>query len=218
MRDAEIIYKDDSLIVAFKPDGVLSEAHADLPNMPAILESLTGAQVWTVHRLDKTTHGMMVYAKSPKAAAELSRQAQSGEMRKRYLTVVEGITPEGGELTDLLFYDRVRGKSYVVKRERKGVKEARLSYERVARGEYGGAEASLVSVELLTGRTHQIRAQFASRRHPIVGDRRYGSAVYSGGIALCARELSFVHPVRGERLTFTCEPEGEAFEQVRSKK
>lgn len=203
-----ILYRDDSIVVAVKPAGVLSESEG----MPAMLEEQIGSPALTVHRLDRETHGVMVYALSASAAAELSRLFRSGEARKRYLAVVEGATPEGGELRDLLFYDRRVGKSYVVARERKGVREALLSYERLSSGVYDGSRVSLVSVELRTGRTHQIRAQFASRRHPIVGDRRYGSSLKREGIALCAHELSFPHPVTGERLSFCCDPQGDIFD------
>ena len=214
---AEMIYEDDCLAVGFKPAGAVSEPSENAPSMHAMLTELTGSQLWTVHRLDRATHGLMVYAKTPEAAAELSRQAASDEMRKRYLAVVQGEVPGSGELTDLLYYDRRVGKSYVVKRERRGVREARLSYERLAVSEIDGSAVSLVSVTLHTGRTHQIRVQFASRKHPIVGDRRYGSAIKSDSIALCAAELSFTHPETGERMSFTCEPAGEAFDHVRSK-
>jgi len=202
--DANIIFEDDCIAVAYKPFGVLSEAHASSPNMQAILRDLCGCEVYPVHRLDKTTEGLMVYAKTKDAAAKLSLAIQQGQMQKTYLALVEGTPDEYGELCDLLYYDRQRGKSFVVKRERRGVKEARLSYERLKTDELSGTAVSLLKICLLTGRTHQIRVQFASRKMPLVGDRRYGSHVPADNIALCASELRFPHPVTGEELQFSC--------------
>lgn len=209
-----ILYQDEHIAVVFKPCGVLSEAHESQPNLPAILRELCGCAVYPVHRLDRTTEGLMVYAKTPAAAAGLSAAVAGGSMRKTYLAAVEGVPEETGELRDLLYYDRTRRKSYVVQRERRGVKEARLRYERLASAGYEGREISLVRIVLLTGRTHQIRVQFASRRHPLVGDRRYGSTVPAREIALCACELAFPHPVTGDEMRFTCDPTNEIFHTI----
>lgn len=211
--DACIFFQDEHIIVAFKPSGVLSEAHESQPNMPAILRELTGGEVFTVHRLDKTTEGLTVYAKTADAAAKLSAAIQRGEVEKTYLALVEGIPDESGELTDLLYYDRMKGKSYIVKRPRKGVKEAKLRYERIGISQIGGSTVSTVKIRLLTGRTHQIRVQFASRKMPLVGDRRYGSHIPADDIALCAAELRFIHPFTGEELHFTCTPKNPVFNQ-----
>lgn len=207
-----ILFQDEHIIVVFKPCGVLSEAHESQPNLPAILRERCGCAVYPVHRLDRTTEGLMVYAKMSAAAAKLGQAIADGKLHKTYLAAVEGIPEDKGELRDLLYYDRARGKSYVVQRERRGVKEARLRYERLASAGYEGREISLVRIVLLTGRTHQIRVQFASRRHPLVGDRRYGSTVPAKDIALCACELTFPHPVTGEKMRFTCDPTNEIFQ------
>ena len=209
--DARVLYQDEHLAVVFKPYGLLSETHESQPNLPAVLRGLCGCTVYPVHRLDRTTEGLMVYAKTPSAAAGLSASIADGALRKIYLAAVEGVPEDGGELCDLLYYDRSRHKSYVVTRERRGVKEARLRYQRLSTAVYEGKTVSIVRVGLLTGRTHQIRVQFASRRHPLVGDRRYGSTVSSDNIALCACELSFPHPATGEEMRFTCAPTHEAF-------
>ena len=211
MREPVILYEDEYLIAVNKPAGMLSEEHAGRASLPAVLRGLTGSDIFTVHRLDRTTHGLTVYAKTAKAAADLSAQIQRGDFKKTYLAVAEGVTGDRGELSDLLYYDRSRNKSFVVKRERKGVKRASLSFERLDTGEYKGEAVSLVRVALRTGRTHQIRVQFASAKHPLVGDRQYGSRIACENIALCSAGLSFIHPETGERLTFTCEPEGVAF-------
>lgn len=210
--EIRVLYRDDCLVAAIKPYGVLSEDGDREKGMPALLSQQIGGEVLPVHRLDRTTAGVMVFARTRDAAARLSEAIRRGDVTKTYLAVAEGVTEPGGELSDLLYFDRRKAKSYVVARERKGVKEARLLYERLAAAEYEGRELSLLRVTLLTGRTHQIRVQFASRRHPLVGDRRYGSAVESDRIALCAAELRFPHPVSGEEMRFTCQPEGGVFD------
>lgn len=201
-----VLFEDDHIIVAVKPCGVLSEAHPTQPNMPALLREQCGCGVYPVHRLDKTTEGLIVYAKTQDAAARLSAMIQKNEVEKTYLALVEGTPDEKGELTDLLYFDRSRNKSYVVRRERRGVKQARLTYERLESYEREGKPVSLVRIRLLTGRTHQIRVQFASRRMPLVGDRRYGSQLHAEQIALCAAELRFTHPITGQELHFSVEP------------
>ena len=209
--EARVLFQDEHILVAYKPYDVLSEMHDSRPNMPAILRELCGGEVYPVHRLDRTTQGLMLYARNSKTAATLSEIIRSGRMRKSYLAEAEGVTDNDGELRDLLYYDRARNKSYVVKHQRKGVKEAILRYERLGTGEYDGAAVSLLRVGLITGRTHQIRVQFASRRHPLVGDRRYGSTVRSDHIALCCCELCFPHPVTGEEMRFTHTPDDGIF-------
>ena len=141
---------------------------------------------------------------------------QRGEVEKTYLAVVEGV-PESptGELRDLLFFDRRKNKSYVVKRERKGVKEARMTYETQGTKESDGTTLSLIKIRLLTGRTHQIRVQFASRNMPLAGDRRYGSKAVCENIQLCASELQFTHPFAGEEMHFSYTPTNEYFGMIK---
>ena len=141
----------------------------------------------------------MVYAKTQEAARRLSAMIQQGRVEKTYLAVVEGVP------------DRRKNKSYVVKRERKGVKQARLQYEVLQTIEHEGQWLSLLNIQLLTGRTHQIRVQFASRKMPLVGDRRYGSHIHADHIQLCAARLSFTHPVTGEEMRFSYDPTDEFF-------
>lgn len=207
-----LLFQDDRLVVAYKPYGVLSERDEKKPNMPDLLRELTGCAVVPVHRLDRTTQGVMAYAKTADAAKRMSAAIQNGAWKKTYLAVVEG-TPEEpeGELRDLLFFDRRKNKSYVVRRERKGVKEARLYYETLSRAETDEKPVCLLRVRLLTGRTHQIRVQFASRKMPLVGDRRYGSGIAADQIALCAAELRFPHPFTGEEMCFSYEPKDPVF-------
>ena len=208
----EILYEDEYLVIADKPYGVLSEDKGAC-SAPAVLREATGSDIYPVHRLDRTTRGLIVYAKTPQSASVLSKMFSDRKAQKTYLAVCEGI-PESdeGELNDLLFYDRSRNKSYVVSRERKGVKEARLSYRKLATAAYDGKPVSLLKIRLHTGRTHQIRVQLSSRKMPLVGDRRYGSTVRADNIALCASELRFTHPITGEEMHFSVSPDGEAFD------
>ncbi|WP_407384591.1 RluA family pseudouridine synthase [Ruminococcus sp.] len=211
--EAAVLFQDDELLVCFKPYGVFSEAGGKKPNMPDLLRTQTGREtLYTVHRLDRTTQGLMVYAKTAEAAKRLSELIRRDEIEKTYLAVVEGVPGEVcGTLCDLLYFDRQRNKSYIVERERRGVKKALLAYETLSTAAHEGRTLSLVRIRLQTGRTHQIRVQFASRKMPLVGDRRYGSAVPCQSIMLCSAALSFVHPFTGEAMRFTHEPENDYF-------
>ena len=194
-----IVFEDRHLIVCRKPAGVLSEEGG----MPELLKATTGAkEIFCVHRLDRETAGLMVYARTKRAAAALSAAIGAGALGKEYLAVVPGDTPDGGELRDLLYRDAQKNKSYVVRRMRRGVREAVLRYETVARRE----GLSLLRIRLETGRSHQIRVQFSSRGFPLVGDIRYGSAYRDAPLALYAAALSFPHPATGETLAFESVP------------
>ena len=195
--DLDILYQDAQIILCVKPAGVLSEEGG----MPELLRAQTAStQIYCVHRLDRAVGGLMVYAKTKEAAASLSGQIAEGHLEKRYLAVGRGDAPQQGEMRDLLYHDAKTNKSYVVKRMRKGVREAVLRYERLERQ----GDLSLVRVGLLTGRSHQIRVQFASRQLPLLGDRRYGGG--EGEIALWSSELRFAHPQSGDELHFCAAP------------
>jgi 23S rRNA pseudouridine1911/1915/1917 synthase len=161
----EILYEDRDIAVVVKPVGLDSEK--DVPNA---LQQELGGSFYTVHRLDLNVGGVMVYARNQKAAGELSRQIQSGTFQKEYVALVHGTPEESGDWTDLLFKDSRKNKVFVVKKERSGVKKARLTYRRLT-----DSGQSLVRIRLYTGRSHQIRVQFASRGFPLVGDHKYGS-------------------------------------------
>lgn len=198
----EILYADAAVAVVVKPAGVLSQGDAE-DAMPVLLQKQLGGTIFPVHRLDQPTGGVMVYARTQDAAAKLSAQMQSEAFGKEYLAVLDG-TPEPaeGELHDLLFFDRQKGKSYAVRRKRAGVKDARLAYRVLAQAE----GLTLVRVRLFTGRTHQIRVQFSSRGWPLTGDGKYGSRNNRCALALWSAELHFAHPVTGETLIFRSQP------------
>lgn len=200
----EIIYKDSALVVCLKPPRVLS---TDEPGgMPELVRAALGdadADVRTVHRLDRVVSGLMVLARGAKAASELSRQIRDDEFEKCYLAAVHGDVGECGTMTDLMYRDKARKMSFVTDTPGKGVQEAVLDYKTLARTE----GMSKVKIILRTGRTHQIRCQFASRGCPIVGDRKYGTLTDGDcDIALWSHEISFTHPETGERLHFSAEP------------
>ncbi len=194
--DIKILYADRDIAVCLKPAGINSENEG----MPALLSGqLNKKEIYCVHRLDMAVGGVMVYALSKEAAAGLSAQIASRQMKKEYLAIVHGRPEEDcGTLHDLLFRDRAKNKSYVVKRRRAGVREAELEYKCLESKE----DKSLVHVTLHTGRSHQIRVQFSSRKMPLLGDVKYGSLYRNCPIALWSAALSFIHPVSGELIHF----------------
>lgn len=192
-----ILWEDGEMLFVLKPAGIASQS----PGMPERLAEEIGAEtVYPVHRLDKEASGVMVYAKTKSAAAALSAVIAGGGMEKEYLAMVAGTPAPSGEMRDLLYHDPRKNKSFVVTRARRGVREAILTYE-VLRTE--GAR-SLVKVRLETGRTHQIRVQFASRGYPLIGDVRYGGG--KGGMHLFSHRITVPHPVTGEAVTVEAMP------------
>lgn len=195
----EIVYQDKRIVVAVKPAGILSTD--ELGGMPSLLRQALGSDcIRTVHRLDAQTGGLMVFARSRAAAALLSQQVREGQFRKEYLAAVHGTPqPSGGEMRDLLGRDKARRITYVADAPSAKVREARLEYRVLERTD----TLSLVRIRLHTGRTHQIRVQFAARGMPLAGDRKYGTAEESAvPLALWACHLAFTHPESGERMDF----------------
>ena len=187
----EILYSDADLAVCLKPVGMDAEQE-----VPAVLQEQLGGEIFTLHRLDKNVGGVMVYARNKKAAAALSELIRKGDMVKEYVAQVHGCPPEQGDWEDLLFKDSRKNKVFVVKRQRAGVKAARLTFTRLTAG-----ETSLVRIRLHTGRSHQIRVQFASRGFPLVGDHKYGARDSVSAPMLHSCCITF--PYKGETKTFT---------------
>ena len=182
----EILEQTPGLVVCIKHVGVRAQGEAEA-DLPALLKRQLGCNIYPVHRLDQAVGGVMVFAKTAPAAAKLSQAMAEGTLQKEYLAVLER-SPERaeGELSDFLFHDRTKNKTYVVSRQRKGVKEAKLAY-RVLDVQNG---LCLVRIRLYTGRTHQIRVQFASRGMPLVGDGKYGSRKNAASPALWSYALT----------------------------
>ena len=200
----ELLYCDDDILVCVKPARVLS---TDEPSgVPELAREALGdpkADVRTVHRLDRVVSGLMVLARSSDAASELSRQIREQTFEKEYLAVVHGHPEaESGELRDLLLRNKQERKTYIVTDLAKGVQEAILTYQVVVRTE----ELTRVRIQLQTGRTHQIRAQFSGRGMPLVGDRKYSLLEDPCEIALWSYRLGFDHPRTGKRMEFVLEP------------
>ncbi len=190
----EILYADAELIACVKPVGMDSE-HA----LPQALAAELGGRLYPVSRLDQNVGGVMVLARTREAAAALSAAVQRGELSKAYVARVHGIPPEQGTWTDLLFKDGRSNKVFVVKRARAGVREAKLAYTRLTE-----TEPCLVRIRLYTGRSHQIRVQFASRGFPLVGDHKYGARdkIHAPMLFCCRVQL----PWHGETRVFEALP------------
>jgi len=200
----EIIYQDKDVVVCVKPPRVLS---TDEPGgVPDLVRQELGepnANVRTVHRLDRTVSGLMVLARRSKAASELSRQIREGEFHKEYVAVVHGHPAEKtAELRDLLLRNKQERKTYIVAEPGKDVQEAILTYQVVNQTD----DLTRVRIQLQTGRTHQIRAQFSDRGLPLVGDRKYGTGEDDCEIALWSYRLAFKHPYSGKPMEFILEP------------
>ena len=194
----EILYCCADFVAAVKPVGLSSEDGPD--SFPQALRAQLGGDIYPIHRLDLNVGGVMVYARTKKAAAALSAAVQNGAFVKEYRAMVHGTPPEQGDWSDLLLKDRAKNKVYVVKRPRKGVKEARLEFTRLSAG-----ETSMVHIRLHTGRSHQIRVQFASRGYPLVGDHKYGSRDAAASPLLFSYRVCF--PWQGEQMCFSALPD-----------
>ena len=223
-----IFYEDEHIIVVEKPVGMESQSargfEADMVSeIKKHINKLSTAKgepyVGVIHRLDKPVGGIMVYAKTQKAAAELSRQVADHKMIKKYQAVVCGkLVDNVGNYVDYLLKDGKTNTSRIVDKGINGAKLAKLNYRVLKTREEGEETLSLVEVELLTGRHHQIRVQMAGHGTPLWGDNRYnpqfapGAAEKKRGtVALCACFLAFFHPVTSKKMEFSMEPEGAAF-------
>ena len=191
----EILYFDRDLAVCVKPVGLDSETQ-----LSEALKDALGGDMFPIHRLDKNVGGVMVYARNSRTAASLSKAIQEGAFEKEYVALVHGTPPERGDWEDLLWKDSRKNKVFVVNRMRGGVKKARLEFVRLTAG-----EESLVRIRLHTGRSHQIRVQFASRGYPLVGDHKYGARDSVSAPMLFSCRLTF--PFQEETLQFEAKPD-----------
>ena len=182
----DFLYTDKDLAICVKPVGLDSEHQ-----LPEKIKEQLGGEVFPIHRLDANVGGLMVYARTKTAAAALSKAIQDGSLIKEYVALVHGQPPESGDWQDLLFKDSRKNKVFVVKKQRSGVKPARLEFTRLTAG-----ETSLMRIRLHTGRSHQIRVQFSSRGFPLVGDHKYGSRAKETAPMLWSCALTF--PWKGE--------------------
>ncbi len=231
MTEPDILYEDKELIVVIKPAGVQSQSAGTFQDdMVSLLKkhiaaggraggdmtsdkATTGANgrsggehaepyVGIVHRLDTMVEGVMVYAKTREAAAQLSRQVRDGDIGKRYQAVLCGIPKDkAGRLTDYLVQDARTNMSRVARASEAGAKQAELTYRLLDKKFVGGEQLSRVEIELITGRHHQIRVQFASRGWPVLGDIKYGSRK-ADRLYLVSSEISFIHPRTKKKMTF----------------
>ena len=207
MTEFDILFEDDDIAVIVKPEGLLSQSDESGDESIVSLLEKRISYVGVIHRLDRGVGGVMVYAKNKAAAAKLSAVvADKDVFSKTYLVLCHG-KPENtsGEMHDLLFKDRHLNKSYTVERKRKGVKDASLEYTLISYDEE--YDLSLVKVKLHTGRTHQIRVQFASRKMPLAGDKKYGAKDNFKSIGLFSSNLAFPHPKSGKEVDFGALPD-----------
>lgn len=201
----EILFENSELVACVKPVGVASQ-NDKATDMVKLLENQLNSNVFPIHRLDTAVGGTMVFAKTQKAAAKLSKIVSDGRLRKRYLAVISGKPDKDSDvLEDLLFKDSSKNKSFVVKRERKGVRKAKLEYEVLSSCE----DMSFLRILLHTGRSHQIRVQFSSRKMPLVGDGKYGSRDNRCNVALWSEEISFKW--NSDEMTFMSKPDKTQF-------
>ena len=199
----ELVYQDADIVVCLKPARVLStDEPGGVPELVRQALDDPKATVKTVHRLDQVVSGVMVLARTARAASDLSEQIRSHQFEKEYLAVIHGCPDgENGTFRDLLARNKAEKKTYIVTEPGKDAQEAVLDYQVVARSE----ELSKVRIRLYTGRTHQIRAQFSGRGFPLVGDKKYGRGE-DCDIALWSCRVAFCHPKTGEFMEFQKEP------------
>jgi 23S rRNA pseudouridine1911/1915/1917 synthase len=212
-RQPVVIHEDNHLIVIDKPPRLPTMGvAADQPSLVDWTKEWIrkkyhkpgNVYLGVVSRLDSFTSGLIVFARTSKAAARLTRQFQSGEVEKQYTAILEGRSPQpAGQLTDWVCKDDARRRMVVCGPDSPGARRAVLSYEVVG----CDGRQTLVRIRLLTGRKHQIRVQFSSRGTPVLGDRKYdGRLRFADGIALHSSRLAFQHPIRRDKMSFRIEP------------
>ena len=210
----KVIYEDNHLLVVEKPVNVLSQGDdTNDKDMVNLLKDYIKVKynkpgnvfIGLVHRLDRPVGGIMVFAKTSKAASRLSEQVRNKSFKKTYRAVLNGnMRKDNDTLKDYLYKNKKTNMVSVVNKNHKDAKDAELSYETIAKN----GKFSMVQVDLKTGRPHQIRVQFSSRKHPLFGDQRYGQDINKKGdqIALWSYKIEITHPTTKEKMEFICEP------------
>lgn len=196
----KILYEDKYLIIVKKEYGVTTQENTKNGKclLDLIREERNNANMYLalINRLDKEVTGAVLIAKTKEVAAKLNTMQLERAIKKEYIAIVGGIPEEKkGRYDDLLFKDSTKNKTFVVDRMRKGVKDASLLYETVKIFEYNGILCAALKVNLITGRTHQIRVQFSSRKMAVLGDSKYGSTIRTCKMALTCAKIQFVHPI-----------------------
>ena len=211
----KIHYKEKGFLIASKPYGVASQEGAN-ENMVALLENQLGTKIYPVHRLDTTTTGLIIYATDQKMAGMLSSLISEGGLTKEYLALCHGTLENAGEMTDFLYHDRLKNKSFAVKSKRAGAKVACLEFQTLCSVNFReNTPLSLVKIKLLTGRTHQIRVQFSSRGNALYGDGKYG-AHDNDKIALHSYHISLIHPITKEQIDIYELPQGNVWDKIQN--
>lgn len=216
--DLKVIYEDNHLLVVEKPVNILSQAdNTGEKDMVGLCKEYIKEKynkpgnvfIGLVHRLDRPVGGVMVFARTSKAASRLSDQVRTRKISKSYKAVVLGKCEKSGEYVDYLYKDKTKNIVKVVDKSFKGGKEAKLTYNLLATtySDKVKMNLSLVDIYLHTGRSHQIRVQFSSRKHPLFGDQRYSKhAIVGQQIGLWSYKMEIEHPTSRERMTFICQP------------
>ena len=215
MQDLKVIYEDNHIIVVEKKPNIPSQADkTEDIDMLSIVKSYIkekyqkpgNVYLGLIHRLDRPVGGIMIFAKTSKAASRLSNQVREKVFKKKYLAVVDGkLDKKEGVLEDYLYKDERNNISKVVKKEKKNAKYAKLEYKVLKYNKI--KDLSLLEINLHTGRHHQIRVQLSNMGHSIFGDQKYGTRGRGKQIALWAYELTIIHPTTKEKMTFTDMPE-----------
>lgn len=210
----KVIYEDNHIIIVEKPVNVPSQSDkTEDEDMLTILKKYLiekynkpgNAYVGLVHRLDRPVGGVMVFAKTSKAASRLSEQVRNKEFKKSYLAIVDGKVEKSGILEDYLLKNERTNTSKVVKEGTKNAKYANLEYQPVYYNEE--TNLTLLKIKLNTGRHHQIRVQLSNMGHAIYGDQKYGTRGKGKQINLWAYKITIKHPTTKEEMTFECLPE-----------
>lgn len=213
----EILYEDDAIIVVRKDAGIATEtARIGQKDMVSLLKNYRVKRheepfIGLVHRLDQPVEGILLVAKTAKAAATLSQYIREHEIEKEYYALVCGKPEKDGEFEDYLEFDRKTNTSFISSKDNPNAKRAYLTYKVLENIKSEDGELTLVLVKLHTGRHHQIRVQFAAHGYPLYADRKYGTAKEGFNVALCSCRLSFVHPVNSRVMEFSIKPVGKAF-------